>query len=144
MPYRRYREVGPTTTFNNTGFIFPALSSEIDLAAYGSRSQLEASPIHVMVNWVVLDESESIGISYKHHFTVFYTGSFYAFRGTNYSLECPIMTSSGNDWGDFELGTEGTYPSFSGDKMQIITSVRSPNGIALKIASYVEIYGGVE
>lgn len=141
MSFIRYKEIGPTSIYNSNTFGPVDLSSAIDLSRIGSTSFFQTNPVHVLCMWIVVDQVTAIGNAYKHNFTIFHDGENYRFVGEIYSISCPIQVSTDNDWGDFELGTEGVNPTFSGDEMTIVGFIRSPNSIDLKITSYIEIYG---
>ena len=144
MSYIRNRLIGEDVTFNDTNFIFPmVLVDNIDLRTYASRAHMETNPMHVVLVWNVVDEAEAAGASFFQHFTALYdpgyAGGNYHHTGINYSLNCPVYSET---FGDviFEWSNEGAYLAFTGDIMQIVTSVRSPNGTTLRIRAYAELY----
>lgn len=140
MSFIRYKNVGPTTVLTNNAFSQVDLSGTIDLSTIVTTTYLETNPMHVVSKCSVTDNINFVGNFYTFHFTVYHTGSGYAYGGVVYSLDCPYETESISDWKDFELSTEGIYPSFNGSNMTIYGSMRSPNSIDITIRSYVEIY----
>jgi len=143
MSYIRNRLIGEDVTFSDTSFIFPTLVDNIDLATYATRGHMETNPMHIVLVWNVVNEAEATGASIFQHYTVFYDpdyyGGNYAYYGISYSTDCPVYSESFGD-GVFEWSNEGSYLVFTDDIMQIGTSVRSPNGITLRIRAYAELY----
>lgn len=143
MSFVRDRIIGTDTVFNDTTFISIDISGDINLANYATTAHLETNTIYVLVHTIITDEATGEGAGFYQRFSVFYdanynSGSYFPY-GIVYSETCPVYLETFSD-GVFEWSTEGTYPSFSGNIMNINASIRSITGIDLRIRSYIEIY----
>jgi hypothetical protein len=144
MSFIRERLIGNDITFNSTVFVSEELAS-INLASYASQTHLETNPMHVVVYWNVTEEiTNFIGTGFIHHFTVLYDKNFsggnYIYTGIGYDETCPVRVNTIVDFNDFELGAEGLFLSFVDGTMSVFASLRSPNGVDLRIRTYIELY----